>query len=294
MNINHLAIFHAVAEEGNLTRAAERLHISQPAVSKQLRELEKSLGMALFHRLSKGVRLTEGGELLAGYARNMFALEAEAEHALSELRGLERGRLTVGASTTIGTYLLPPVFTSFQQLYPHIELNLEIANTEEIQQRLLDNSIDLALSEGYVHAPDLQAEVIAWDEIVAIAAPDHPLLSQQNVTAQMLCEYSFVAREVGSGTRAVTIAALQEKGILLQPTMSMGSSEAVKRAVITGAGWALLSRLAIELELQTSALVIVPVEDLSIHRPFHRLRQRGKYESRSAREFVRMLRQSKS
>jgi DNA-binding transcriptional LysR family regulator len=294
MNINHLAIFHAVAEEGNLTRAAERLHISQPAVSKQLRELEKSLGMALFHRLSKGVRLTEGGELLAGYARNMFALEAEAEHALSELRGLERGRLTVGASTTIGTYLLPPVFTSFQQLYPHIELNLEIANTEEIQQRLLDNSIDLALSEGYVHAPDLQAEVIAWDEIVAIAAPDHPLLSQQNVTAQMLCEYSFVAREVGSGTRAVTIAALQEKGILLQPTMSMGSSEAVKRAVITGAGWALLSRLAIELELQTGALAIVPIEDLSIQRPLHRLRQRGKYESRSAREFVRMLRQSKS
>jgi DNA-binding transcriptional LysR family regulator len=294
MNINHLAIFHAVAEEGSLTRAAERLHISQPAVSKQLRELEKSLGMALFHRLSKGVRLTEGGELLAGYARNMFALEAEAEHALSELRGLERGRLTVGASTTIGTYLLPTVFTRFKQRYPRIELNLEIANTEEIQRRLLDNSIDLALSEGYVHASDLQAEVIAWDEIVAIAAPDHPLLNQQKVTAQTLCEYSFVAREPGSGTRAVAEAALQEKGILLQPTMSLGSSEAVKRAVITGAGWALLSRLALDLELETGALIIVPVEDLSIQRPLHRLRQRGKYESRAAREFVRMLRQSKS
>src|SRR4028119_589645 len=184
MNINHLAIFHAVAEEGSLTRAAERLHVSQPAVSKQLRELEKSIGMALFHRLSKGVRPTEGGELVAGYARNMFALEAEAEHALSELRGLERGRLTVGASTTIGTYLLPQVFAHFQQSYPHIELNLEIANTEEIQRRLLDNSIDLALSEGHVHAPDIQAEVIAWDEIVAIVAPDHPLLSEQKVTVQ--------------------------------------------------------------------------------------------------------------
>jgi DNA-binding transcriptional LysR family regulator len=294
MNINHLAIFHAVAEEGNLTRAAERLHVSQPAVSKQLRELEKNLGMALFHRLSKGVRLTEGGELLAGYARDIFALEAEAEHALSELRGLERGRLTVGASTTIGTYLLPPVFARFQQSYPRIELNLEIANTEEIQRRLLDDSIDLALSEGHVHAPDLQAEVVAWDEIVAIAPPDHPLSNALKVTAQMLYEYSFVAREMGSGTRAVTEVALQEKGIVLQPAMSLGSSEAVKRAVVTGAGWALLSRLAIELELQTGALVIVPIEDLAIQRPLHRLRQRGKYESRAAREFVRMLRQGKS
>jgi DNA-binding transcriptional LysR family regulator len=153
MNINHLAIFHAVAEEGSLTRAAERLHVSQPAVSKQLRELEKSVGMALFHRLSKGVRLTEAGELLAGYARNLFAIEAEAEHALGELRGLERGRLTVGSSTTIGMYLLPQVLAHFHRQFPRIELHLEIANAEQIRQRLTDNTLDLALSEASFPRP---------------------------------------------------------------------------------------------------------------------------------------------
>src|SRR5689334_3520995 len=121
MNINHLAIFHAVAEEGSVSRGASRLHISQPAVSKQLRGLERSLGVALFHRLSKGVQLTEAGALLAGYARNLFTLEREAENALAELRSLERGRLTIGASTTIGNYLLPTVCAAFREAHPGIE-----------------------------------------------------------------------------------------------------------------------------------------------------------------------------
>src|SRR5580700_2167879 len=138
MNLNHLAIFHAVAETRGISLGAERLHISQPAVSKQIQELERSLGTKLFDRIPRGVRLTESGELLAGHARRLFALEAEAETALGELRGLERGRLAVGASLTIGVYLLPDVLAKFHQRYPGIELAVDIANTDEVQTRLLD------------------------------------------------------------------------------------------------------------------------------------------------------------
>lgn len=290
MNINQLAIFHAVAEESSVTRAAERLHISQPAVSKQLRELEKSLGMALFHRLSKGVKLTEGGLLLRGYARRIFALEIEAERALAALRGLERGLVRVGASTTIGMYLLPQICARFRERFPGVDLTLEIANTHEIQKRLSDNTLDLGFSEGEVNAHDLSADVFAWDEIVVVAPPHHALLSEENVTAKRLGECEIIAREAGSGTRAVVEAAFAEQGITLRPRLSLGSTEAVKRAVVSGAGIALVSRLAIEQELHSGALCVVPIEDLMIRRPLHRLKLKGKYEGRAVREFVRLLR----
>jgi DNA-binding transcriptional LysR family regulator len=144
MNIHQLAVFHAVAEQGSLTRAAALLFISQPAVSKQLRELERSLGMALFHRLSTGVRLTEAGELLLGYSRQIFALEHEAESALRELHNLERGRLRIGASTTIGTYILPPACARFGRQYPKVELALDIDNSRAIVERLRAGRVDLA------------------------------------------------------------------------------------------------------------------------------------------------------
>ncbi len=191
MNFNHLAIFLAVAETGNLTRAAERLHISQPAVSKQLRELEKSLGMALFHRLSKGVRLTEGGEVLLDYARQIFALEHEAERALNELRHLERGHLSIGASTTIGVYLLPEICAQFRAAFPGIEVNLEIANTQEIQKRLLNNELDLGLTEGFITSPEIQAEILGEDEIIAIAAPQNEFLKAKNLSIVQLLARRF-------------------------------------------------------------------------------------------------------
>src|ERR1035441_930183 len=138
MNRNHLALFHAVAEAGSVTRAAERLHVSQPAVSKQILELEDVLGVCLLERLPRGVRLTDAGRLLADYARRQNVVEREAERAIEEFRGLKRGRLAVGASTTIAAYLLPPVFGQFHQRCPNIELRLEIANTRDIQRNLMD------------------------------------------------------------------------------------------------------------------------------------------------------------
>jgi len=292
MNLNQLAIFHAVAKSGNLTRAAEVLCISQPAVSKQLRALEKSLGTALFHRLSKGVQLTEAGLLLRKYSTRIFALEIEAEQALAELRELQRGRLIIGASTTIGIYLLPEVLGAFQELHPRIELQLEIANTEKIQQELLANKIDLALTEGILEGQEWQADVFARDEIIIVVAKEHTLSKRKNLAIKQIQSERILLREAGSGTRDVVESAFEEKRIPLESAMSLGNTEAIKRAVMGGMGIAFLSRRAVENELRSGELIELRLEDWKIERSFYRLRMKGNYESRAAREFMRLLKQS--
>ncbi|MEO7716980.1 MAG: LysR family transcriptional regulator [Capsulimonas sp.] len=289
MNINHLAIFHAVAQEGGIGRGAERLHISQPAVSKQLQELERSLGTPLFDRLPRGVRLTGAGVILADYARRLFALEAEAEEALADLRGLERGTLAVGASMTIGSYLLPEVLARFHRRYPGVALSLEIANTEDIQQRLLDGALDLGLTEGFAEEADLEAAVFAQDAMVVIAPPNHPIRAEGPVLAERLCREPFVVREEGSGTRAVIARAFAERGLTIRPAMSLGNIEAIKRAVAAGVGLAVVSSLTIALELETHRVAVVPVSDFAFTRPLHLLTRRGRHQSRAAKALVAEL-----
>ncbi|MDQ2800618.1 MAG: LysR family transcriptional regulator [Armatimonadota bacterium] len=289
MNYNHLMIFQAVAEEGSVSRGAERLCISQPAVSKQLAVLEASLKTKLLDRLPKGVRLTEAGELLLGYVQRMSRLEREAEQAMAELQGLARGTLTVGASLTVGAYLMPEILAEYGRRYPKIALTLEIANTEVIQRMLLDGKLDIGLTEGFADAPDLDAAVFAEDELVAIAPPGHPLLQQASITVERLLQEPLILREPGSGTRAVLERALAERGLTVTPLMSLGSTEAIKRAVAAGAGLAVISRLALGLELEMGRLTLLLLSDLTLRRSLHRLTRRGAYQSRALRAFQKLL-----
>ena len=289
MNYNHLMLFLAVAEEGSVSRGAERLCISQPAVSRQLGLLEASLKTALFERLPRGVRLTEAGVLLRGYARRMAALEREAAGAMAGLHGLAQGTLTLGASLTIGAYLLPELLAEYGRRHPGIALILEIANTEAVQAGLREGHVDIALTEGFAEDPDLSAAVFAEDTLVAIAPPGHPLLAEAPITVERLCRAPLILREPGSGTRAVFERALAERGLAAVPLMSLGSTEAVKRAVAAGAGLAVVSRLALSLELETGRLALLPLSDLSLRRPLHRLTRRGATESRAAQAFQALL-----
>jgi len=289
MNYNHLMIFLAVAEEGSVSRGAGRLFISQPAVSKQIAVLEASLKAKLFDRLPKGVRLTDAGHLLLGYARRLSALEREAEQAMAELQGLMRGTLTIGASLTVGAYLMSDLLADYSRCFPHIALTLEIANTGNVQRMLREGKLDLALTEGFADDPDLDAAVFAHDELVAIAPPGHPLLAEAPVTAARLLGEPLILREPGSGTRAVLERALAALGLSVTPLMSLGSTEAIKRAVAAGAGLAVVSRLALNLELETGRLAVLPLSDLSLRRPLHRLTRHGAYESRAAQAFREMI-----
>src|SRR5262252_10437282 len=150
MNLNHLAIFHAVAQTGSMTLGGERLDISQPAVSKQVRELESVLRVHLFDRIGRRVRLSQAGEVLADYARRLFALAREAEEAMADVRAVGRGRLVIGASTTIGTYLVPGVLAEFWRRHPRVELLVEVENTEQVHRQLAGQELDLGLTEGPV------------------------------------------------------------------------------------------------------------------------------------------------
>lgn len=289
MNLNHLAIFHAVAESGSVSEAAKRLHISQPAVSKQLREFEEKEGLPLFDRLPKGMRLTAAGETLRAYARQIFAAEEDAERRLAELRGLQSGRLAIGASTTIGNYLLPAILARFQQTYPGVEVQLDIANTEMIQNRLLANTLDLGFTEGFVDNAQFDARVLGMDELVLIAAPTHPLLERTDLTATEVFREPCILREAGSGTRAVIERALHARGINLETRMSLGSPEAIKQAVAAGAGISLVSRLTVATELLAGTLRVVPVSDLHLERPLHQISLIHKNPSRAVERFLALL-----
>ena len=269
MNLNHLAIFHAVAQTGSMTVGAERLDISQPAVSKQVRELERFLGVHLFDRVGRRVFLSQAGVILADYARRVFALVKEGEQAMAEVRAVGLGRLVIGASTTIGSYLLPGVLSEFSRRHPKIELLVEIENTEQVHHRLVSHELDLGLTEGFVEHEELESEVFYQDELVVIASPDHRLAKSARVSLKAIQEEPFILREPGSGTRAVEERALSRLKLPVRTAMALGSTEAIKRVVAEGVGLAIVSRLAVQAECAAGTLAILPVAGFRIERPLH-------------------------
>lgn len=292
LNLNHLRVFRAVCETNSITHAARRLHISQPAASKQLTELEAHVGVELVERLSRGVRLTAAGEVLGRHARRLFQEEEAAEAALEALLGLELGQLSVAASTTIGSYIVPSVFGELHAAHPNVKLQLEIGNAAQVESLVLEGQLDLGLSEGRVSSEHLHVEVFAHDEMVLIAAPSHPLAghAENPISAELLRGQPFILRERGSGTREVVEEALERHGLPIAPVMSLGSTEAVKNAVAMGLGVALVSSLTLELELSSGRLRRIPVADWSIRRALHLVTLEGKPPSPAAAEFLRLLR----
>jgi DNA-binding transcriptional LysR family regulator len=216
INLHHLSLFHAVAETGSISRAAERLLISQPAVSKQLGELERNIGIALFDRLPRGVRMTEAGRLLQGYANRIFSLADDALIAVDAVRGVERGRLCIGATTTLGVYLLPDVLVSFRKKHPGVQISLEISHTPTLASWLSDGAIDLAITESPVEDDRFQADVLMHDALVVIAAAGHPLSRKRSVTIERLCDEPFVVRETSSTLRSMVERALAEQGLRIR------------------------------------------------------------------------------
>lgn len=274
MNLNHLAIFHAVAACSSVSGGAQRLHISQSAVSKQLGEFERALGVTLFDRLPRGVRLTDAGQLLLGYANRLFAIETEAERALVDLKQLARGRLTIGASRTIGSYLLPPLLAKFRERHPAVELTLLVENTHVIERKLIAGEIDIGFTEGLVSSELLDYEVFARDELVLIAAPKHPAVARAPLSPGDLAELPLLMHETGSGTRAVTERALADKKLQVRPAMTLASGTAIKLVAAAGGGLAFLSRHTASAELKSGRLVAVPVKNLRIERPLYLVRLR--------------------
>jgi DNA-binding transcriptional LysR family regulator len=291
MNLNHLAIFHAAAQTGSMTLAAERLDISQPAVSKQVRELEKALGVHLFDRIGRRVQLSQAGVTLADHARRLFALAQEAEEAMADVRAVRRGKLVIGASTTIGTYLLPGLLAEFWRRHPQVELLIQIENTEHVHRRLVLHELDVGLTEGLIEEEELDAEIFHRDELVMIAAAKHRLAGKRQVPLSAVRDEPFILREAGSGTRAVEERALARLQLPVRTAMALGSTEAIKRVVAEGVGLAIVSRLAVDAECTAGTLAVLPVTGLRIHRPLHLARRRGRRDGPALQAFCGILRE---
>ena len=289
MNLNQLRVFQAVADAGSVTAAARRLRVSQPAVSKQLKELELALGAALFDRVARGLELTQVGELVLRHSTRIFAEEQSLEAELAATLGGARPRPSGGASTTIGNYLVPALFGHFRRLHPGVELQLEIANTEAVQGMVIDNRVDIGLTEGFVNSSALLVSVFSEDEMVMVTAPGDPVLGRAPLDSNALAKVALICREQGSGTRAVIEAALQARGVSLEPSMSLGSNEAIKQAVAAGLGVAMMSRLAVQSELESGRLTEVRLLGEPIRRSLHAVRRQGRHTTPALGAFLALL-----
>jgi DNA-binding transcriptional LysR family regulator len=245
MNLHLLRIFHAVAEQRSFSRAAEVLFISQPAVSKGVRQLERQLGLPLVERAPEGthgrrLRLSEAGEALLEHARGIFALEATAVQDIRARAGLTRGHLTLGASTTVAAYWLPPYLAELARQHDSVELSLRVGNTETIERAVIECAVDMAVVEGEVSDPRIA--VTHWrDDAMHLAVPsDSALLRRRAPGSAELSAQTWLLREPGSGTRAVAEQLLRTHYITPARQIELGSNEGIARAVAAGVGIAIL------------------------------------------------------
>lgn len=291
LNFHQLKILLAVADCGSFSRAAEELFISQPAVSVQVKQLERALGVELLDRSGGKLRLTDDGQIVCEYARRIFALADEMQSALCEIDGLMSGRLTIGASTTVGEYLLPRLMGRFKERHPGITLGLEIANTQAVIARILDRRLHLGLVGDAVRSESLEVLPYRSDEIVVIASLEHRLARQSRVSVAEIANEGFIVREAGSATRRVAEATLKRLGIEMKVVMELGSNEAVKQAVAANLGIGMISRYAIDAELAARRLRTLDVEGCRCQRQLSIVYLRGKRLTRAEQAFLEMIRE---
>ena len=295
MTLQQLRIVLAVAKHGSFTKASQELHVSQPALSLHIRQLADEVGQPLFDRAGKGVTLTEAGRLVEQYAIKIFAQFRELEEGLAELKGVQRGELVVGASTTPGNYLLPWIIGRFRQRYPKITVRLEVANSRDMVLRVLRNEVDLALVGGrLVEDPRLIVEPYVVDELVLVVAPTHPWVGRQRILPGDLQQESLILREAGSATRWVMEEAFRLQGIPCRVGMELGQTEAIKGAVAAGIGVAILSRFAVAHEVACGTLALTRLEGVSLTRDFLLVRLKDKRQSAVALAFREVLEEERA
>jgi DNA-binding transcriptional LysR family regulator len=258
-------VFLAAADQEHFSRAAVELHISQPAVSSHVKDLERYLGVQLFERVGREVRLTRAGQVVKDYAQRIVDLGLELEQATEDVKAGSRMHLTIGASTTPGGYLLPPLLSSFCERHPAVDVAVEIDNTAAIADRLRGGKLNVGLLGAEVVSPDLKLWPWREDRLVLVVAPGHRWHGCRIQIRDLLKE-TLVAREPGSATGELTREALAAAGISMRATAVLGNSEAVKGAVARGMGVAFLSESAVAHELADRKLGECTVAGLTITR----------------------------
>jgi len=267
----HFLVFKDVAETKNITLSAKKLHMSQPSISLQIQNLENQCGARLFDRTNKGVTLTKEGQVFYAHVRSILDILANAKEQISALAQNQRGLIYLGATLTIGEYILPNILAFLYKAHPDVDFKVKIANTESISQDVLEKKMHIGLIEG--PAPqhkDLNVNKFWEDELVVVIPNFHPWASRNSITLAELPHERLVTREDGSGTRRVMEVALRERGLdpdQLNITMELGSTQAIKQLVSAGLGITIISSLTVSRLGDRRAFKTLKIQDAPIYRP---------------------------
>lgn len=284
MTLRHLKIFVTVCETGSATAAGEKLHIAQPSISLAIAELEDYYGIKLFDRIAKRLHITEGGKKLLQYATHIVGLFEDMEKEIKNFDAT--GIIRIGASITIGNYLLPGYITQFKQIRPQMDVKVIIDNSEKIQQYILSNQIDIGLIEGVVHSSYIIEHKFRDDELVMICGNDHPFANQKNIEILKLQRESFILREAGSAGREIFDSTMTSQGIKILPAWESTSTQAIIRAVQANLGISVLPYLMVKDSLERKEISQFQLIGIRFKRSFSVIYHQNKFLTQSAKDFI--------
>ncbi len=288
--LRQLQILDSASRTLSFSRTSEALHVTQPAVSMQMKQLEDLAGIALFERIGRRIHLTQAGEELARHAREVLRVLEQADEALASLRGLQGGRIRVAATST-AKYFAPKLISLFAKRHPEVEVRLSVNNREEVIAALAANEVDLAIMGKPPDALETVAAEFAEHPFVVVAAPDHPLAHRRNVPLSALRDETFVVREPGSGTRAAMERFFAAHGIEPRIGIALDSNETIKQAVMAGMGLSFISRHTVGLELSVGELALVHAPGLPVMRAWNVVHLAAKRLSPAAQAFEAFVRE---
>jgi DNA-binding transcriptional LysR family regulator len=288
ITLRQLRIFEAVSRHTSISRAANELHLTQPAVSMQIKQLEEQIGLPLLEQIGKRLFLTEAGLELRAHAQRFAAQTHELKMAMDQFRGLQRGFLGLAVVST-ANYFLPPLIALLSERHPGMRISLQVGNRESVLAALADNRTDLAITGQPPESADLVALPFKDNPLVVIAPPAHRFAKIDAIPIKHLSREIFVMREPGSGTRAVIERHFTERGVSYSPGCELSTNEAIKQAVQAGLGLGVVSRQTIEIELETRRLVVLPVEGFPIMRRWYVVHRKDKRLSAAAGAFIELL-----
>jgi DNA-binding transcriptional LysR family regulator len=292
MEDHKLRVFCAVADTKSFSKASELIHLTQPAVSLQVQAMEELYETRLFDRSGNSINLTPAGEILYKRAKEILALYAEAQKNISEITGSIKGSLSIGASSTIGNYLLPMIISAFKKKVPQVNISLLVSNTKTITEKLNAGEIDIALVEGDVSKQRFAVDTLLSDELVVIMSPAHSWAERRNIPAMDLIKEPLILREEGSGTRQIILKHLEEHGIKLADlkiSLVLGSTESIKCAVEEGVGVSIVSAWAARQAIKHGILKAMTFKDVKFHRNFSIISPKRNYCTHTAKEFLGFL-----
>lgn len=287
-----LKVFHTVASRSSFTKASEELNISQPAVTKHIKEIENQLNTKLFDRKGTSIQLTQSGKILFEYAEKIRNIYRDLEFEIHQINQKHQGKLIIGASTTVAQYILPEILAKFKSYYKDLKIELITHNTEMISELLKDGKIDLGIIEGESQSAYFDYQKFKPDEIVLVAKANHPLVNK-TLNIKDLYEIELILREQGSGSLEFIQNRLKEKGIIaenLNVVMQLGSSESIKNYLLHSDALAFLSISTVLNELKNNQLTIIDVKNFSIERNFHFILPKGE-QSEVIRLFLKFTHQ---